>query len=76
MEPASLMQSSFLERCCGRVVAPSSGTCRPSEQVIDYFVVSRHFSVASAEVLHDWEFGPHRPARLTIDGAQIDDWAQ
>eukprot|EP00959_Pyramimonas_sp_CCMP1952_P302382 6327181-Pyramimonas_sp.AAC.1 len=43
---------------------------------MDYFAVSRHIRVASAEVLHDWEFGPHRPVRLTIDGAQIDDWVQ
>eukprot|EP00959_Pyramimonas_sp_CCMP1952_P238493 4983527-Pyramimonas_sp.AAC.1 len=66
MVPGIFMQSTVLERFCGRDVAPPSGTYRPSEQVSDYFVVSRHFRVTRAEVLHVWEFGLHRPFRPTI----------
>eukprot|EP00959_Pyramimonas_sp_CCMP1952_P046050 961962-Pyramimonas_sp.AAC.1 len=61
MEPEMLEQSTFLERCGGRVVAPAPGACRPSEHVIDYFVISRQFREARAEVLSDWEFGPRWP---------------
>eukprot|EP00959_Pyramimonas_sp_CCMP1952_P238338 4980617-Pyramimonas_sp.AAC.1 len=76
MEPGMLEQSAFLEICGGRVVAPASGTCRPSEHVIDCLVISRQFRAARAEVPTDWEFGPRRPVELIIDGSTIDVWVQ
>ncbi|CAK0870008.1 unnamed protein product, partial [Prorocentrum cordatum] len=76
MEPVELAQAPWLAQLGGHIVAPASGTCRPAERVLYYFVVSSCFAAAKATTLQDWDFGPHRPVLLEVSTGQVQPWVQ
>ena len=69
--PEVLKESWWLKLIDGEIVAPTQGTCRPAENVLDYYVVSRWLAPAcTAEVLDRPEISPHRLVKLQVVQAQ------
>eukprot|EP00973_Karenia_brevis_P060513 8416509-Karenia_brevis.AAC.1 len=68
-EPQELEDTGWLQKVRGVVIAPDQGTCRPSERIIDFFVVSEDLaSRCVAKVLWGHRLKPHRPVKLSISG--------
>ncbi|CAK0810707.1 unnamed protein product, partial [Prorocentrum cordatum] len=65
--PADAQQSKLVHQLQVCVLAPSIGTCRPSDGILDYFVVSPCFAKAKITTLLDWPICPHRPVLIEID---------
>ena len=69
-EPDDLIQTGWVKRVGGVVIAPANPTCNGS--TYDFFVVSKSIAedVKAVHLIGDAGLTPHHPARLILGGVQ------